>query len=170
MATEDVNGSSAFDGVGGFTGKSGDWQQASFDLTGFSGTVFVRFRYMTDEAVNGQGWYVDDISVGNADGDVFVDPCETENDWVSEGWTFTTGLQANDWTADAYAAYKEGAAVPYVVESLVGPEVEPGLRGRAYIATTKISGKIYGIVSNHPDGTFAAPARITITKGLAKRT
>lgn len=168
-ATEDVNGSTAFDGVGGFTGNSDGWQPASFDLAGFEGTVFVRFRYMTDEAVNGQGWYVDDISVGNAEGDVFVDPCDSENGWVSVGWSFTTGLQANDWTADTYAAYAEGAPAPYLVKTLVGPEVEPGLAGRAVMPTAQIKGKIYGIVSNHPDGTFAAPARITITKGLAKR-
>ncbi len=42
------------------TGNSGGWVQATFDLPAASG-VLVRFSYYTDEAVNGQGWFIDDV-------------------------------------------------------------------------------------------------------------
>ena len=77
--------------------------------------MHLRFRYTTDEAFNGQGWYVDDISVGT-----FVDPVDTANGWTTNGWLFTTGLQNNDWTADAYVPYAKGGKAGYQVVPVVG--------------------------------------------------
>ena len=41
--------------------------------------MYVRFRYATDEAFNGVGWYVDDISLGS-----FSDPVAAVNGWTTE--------------------------------------------------------------------------------------
>lgn len=76
------------------TGNSGGWIQATFDLPATSG-VLVRFNYYTDEAVNGQGWFIDDIAVNG-----FNEDFETGSDgWTLGGWTHTTGLFDNDWIA-----------------------------------------------------------------------
>jgi hypothetical protein len=40
-----------------------DWHQVTFDLTGVSGSVVLRFRFGTDGADAREGWYVDDIVV-----------------------------------------------------------------------------------------------------------
>jgi hypothetical protein len=155
-------GSSAWDGAGGFTGNSGGWQLASFDLTGFTSDVHVRFRYATDEASNGQGWYVDDIAVGS----VFADPVDSANGWSTNGWLFTTGLQNNDWTADVFVPYAKAAARTYAVKPVV-PVKGAGSAGSAYISTQFLkNGKTYGIVSNRPrDGVFDATGLLTIAKG-----
>ena len=70
------------------------WVQASFTLPAASG-VLVRIAYFTDEAVNGQGWFVDDVAVNG-----FSDGFEAgSGSWGLGGWTLTTGLFANDWMA-----------------------------------------------------------------------
>ncbi len=39
------------------------WNQASFDLTGYSGSAQVRFRFGSDNGSTREGWYVDDIQI-----------------------------------------------------------------------------------------------------------
>ena len=76
------------------TGNSGGWVQATFNLPAAS-NVLVRFAYYTDEAVNGQGWFIDDLSVNG-----FSEDFETGTDgWSLGGWSNTTGLFNNDWIA-----------------------------------------------------------------------
>ena len=62
----------------GYTGQSGGtarptWIQESVDLTAFAGgTVWLRFSYVTDDAVLHEGMVLDDVrvdAVGFADGD-----------------------------------------------------------------------------------------------------
>jgi immune inhibitor A len=48
----------------GYTGATKAWIDESVDLSQFAGKkVFVRFQYITDAAVNGEGFMLDDISV-----------------------------------------------------------------------------------------------------------
>lgn len=76
------------------TGNSGGWVEASFTLPAASG-VLIRFSYYTDEAVNGQGWFIDDVSVNE-----FSDDFESgAAAWTLGGWSWTTGLFPNDWMA-----------------------------------------------------------------------
>ena len=76
------------------TGSSGGWVNASFALPA-SSSLSIRFNYYTDEAVNGQGWFIDDVSVGT-----FSDGFEAgTGNWDLGGWQWTTGLFANDWIA-----------------------------------------------------------------------
>jgi immune inhibitor A len=47
-----------------YTGQSNGWIQESVDLSQFTGQkVFVRFEYLTDQAVNGEGFLLDNVSV-----------------------------------------------------------------------------------------------------------
>ncbi|MEE9615420.1 MAG: hypothetical protein V3T90_00225 [Anaerolineae bacterium] len=76
------------------TGNSGGWVEGIFELPAAS-DVLVRFSYYTDEAMNGAGWFIDDVSV-----DSFSDGFEAGTDnWDLGGWTWTTGLYDNDWVA-----------------------------------------------------------------------
>jgi immune inhibitor A len=47
-----------------YTGQSNGWIQESVDLSTYAGQkVSVRFEYITDQAVNGEGFLLDDVSV-----------------------------------------------------------------------------------------------------------
>jgi len=164
-----INGSSAWVAPGGFTGVSGGWKQARYDLTDYAGTVMLRFRYLTDEASNGQGWYVDDIKVTSGATTVFDDPVDTDTGWsidVVNGWVFTSGLQDNDWTADAYIPMAKGQARAYAVNSVLAVG-GTGTSGTASMPAQYLkSGKTYGIVSNRPrNGVMAATGKLTVLKG-----
>jgi hypothetical protein len=53
------------DNLPGFNGTSDGWLDESFDLSAYAGQdVLLSFRYITDSSVQGDGWWVDDVSVG----------------------------------------------------------------------------------------------------------
>ncbi len=48
----------------GYNGKSNGWIKETVDLSGFAGNqIQLRFEYVTDAAVNGEGFLLDDISI-----------------------------------------------------------------------------------------------------------
>lgn len=57
---------------------SHDWKQETFDLSDYSGTAQIMFRFGTDAANTAEGWYIDDVKVsqgytcGDATGDLLV--------------------------------------------------------------------------------------------------
>jgi hypothetical protein len=75
----------------GYTGSSGGWIEESVDLSQFAGQkVLLRFEYITDAAVNGEGLLVDDISIPEID--YFVDFEEGSDDWQAEGFARVENL------------------------------------------------------------------------------
>jgi hypothetical protein len=77
----------------GFTGISGDetepsWVKEVADLTPFVGQpVLLRFQYVTDDAVHGQGFVIDDIAVPELD---YFDDAERGNGgWQAAGFART---------------------------------------------------------------------------------
>jgi immune inhibitor A len=69
----------------GYTDVTGDWIEEKVDLSDYAGKkVFVRFEYVTDAAVNGEGFMVDDIAVEAAGyrSDFEAD----DGGWVAEGF------------------------------------------------------------------------------------
>ena len=68
----------------GFTGQTSDWREEVIDLSPFSGSVIsLRYEYVTDSAVNGMGWCLDDISIPEIG---FFDDAESESDWDASGF------------------------------------------------------------------------------------
>jgi len=52
-----------YDVIDTFTGDSQGWIFKNYNLDGYDGeSIFIRFRYSTDENTHGDGFYVDDIS------------------------------------------------------------------------------------------------------------
>ena len=75
----------------GITGTSGGqetpiWVQHSADLSPYAGTsdLLIRFQYITDDAVQNQGFALDDISIPEIGW--FDDVESSENDWTSAGF------------------------------------------------------------------------------------
>ena len=48
-----------------FTGSNLTWTNYSFDLSGFSGQIQIRWQFSTDGAATDQGWWVDDVSISH---------------------------------------------------------------------------------------------------------
>ncbi len=65
-------------------GQSPQWAPESIDLTPYAGKkVLLRFEYVTDGGVSGQGWGIDDISVPEIG---WSDDAETDGDWQANGF------------------------------------------------------------------------------------
>jgi hypothetical protein len=53
----------SFDVIDSFTDSSSEWEQKQYSLDGYAGeSIFIRFRYTTDDYALEEGFYVDDIS------------------------------------------------------------------------------------------------------------
>ncbi len=69
----------------GYNGKSGSWIQEKVDLSRFAGQVlWLRFEYVTDDAVTGQGLLLDDISIPALN--YFSDFEHDTGGWQAEGF------------------------------------------------------------------------------------
>jgi hypothetical protein len=73
-----------------YTGKSAGWIQEEVNLSDYAGEeVLVRFSYVTDEAIVGEGFLLDDISLPELD---YEDSVEGGiNGWRAEGFLITDG-------------------------------------------------------------------------------
>lgn len=75
----------------GYSGSSGGWIEESVDLSQFAGqNVLLRFEYVTDAAVNGEGLLVDDISIPAID--YFEDFENGAEGWQAEGFARVENL------------------------------------------------------------------------------
>ncbi len=81
---------SSIDGLGnqaGFTGGSGGWVSARFDLDAYIGhDIAVRWRFGSDGSIEDRGWYIDDIRIRTTGGEVplFADGFESGN---TDAWS-----------------------------------------------------------------------------------
>lgn len=69
----------------GYTGATGGWIEETVDLSKFAGRkTFIRFEYITDAAVNGEGLLLDDVRVDAVDyrSDFEAD----DGGWVADGF------------------------------------------------------------------------------------
>jgi hypothetical protein len=73
------------------------WIEQTADLTAFAGSdeVLVRFEYITDDAVNYPGFFVDDVSIPEID--YFDDMESGAEGWVSEGWILSDNILRQGW-------------------------------------------------------------------------
>ncbi|MFN2201942.1 MAG: hypothetical protein ACK2UO_12095 [Caldilineaceae bacterium] len=99
---EDPGGNSFGAGYTARSGVSDDpdgspgWLTDTFDLSGYAGEqVRIRFEYVTDDAVNNAGWFIDDVSVPALD--YFADFENGPDGWQSEGWLLTDNRLEQRW-------------------------------------------------------------------------
>jgi hypothetical protein len=83
--SEDPSGNSYGWGYNGLSGGDGSWIQESVDLSNYAGeTIQIRFEYITDAAVHGEGFLLDDVSIPEIG--YFTDFEEDNGGWVNEGF------------------------------------------------------------------------------------
>ena len=69
----------------GYTGSSDRWLKETVDLSDFAGKkVWLRFEYLTDAALNGDGLLIDDISVSQVN--YFTDFEQDNGGWQADGF------------------------------------------------------------------------------------
>jgi hypothetical protein len=101
-------------GVPALSGDSGGWVSTSFDLSEYAGQdILVGLRYVTDPAVDDDGWWVDDVT---------VDGTSLSDGSTLEGWQSYTEVNPPDvenWTVQlvAYGGDRgKGAPKAYLAE------------------------------------------------------
>jgi immune inhibitor A len=84
----------------GYTGRSGggksaQWVKDQANLTPFAGKrILLRFEYVTDDAVTGPGFCVDDIAIPEIG---FSDDAESDGGWDAKGFVRTTNSISQTW-------------------------------------------------------------------------
>ncbi|NQS91657.1 MAG: immune inhibitor A [Chloroflexi bacterium] len=83
--SDDPSGNSYGWGYNGLSGGDGSWIKESVDLSNYAGEVIqIRFEYITDAAVHGEGLLLDSVSVPEID---YSSDFETDNGgWIPEGF------------------------------------------------------------------------------------
>ena len=99
----------------GWTGMSGggkapQWVDERVDLSQFAGQkILLRFEYVTDDAVNGPGFLLDDIRIPELN---FEDQGETgANGWQAAGWVLTDNTLTEHWLVQVITAGNNGVQV-----------------------------------------------------------
>ena len=99
----------------GYTGQSGDppgWIQEQVDLSSYAGgEVLVRFAYLTDEAVTGAGFLLDDVAIPEIG---YADDVEAGED----GWEAAGFIRSDDLVVQRYLVLLIGLGDTITVERL----------------------------------------------------
>lgn len=82
---QDPSGNSYGWGYNGSSGGNGSWIRESVDLSRYAGEkVQIRFEYITDDAVHGEGFLLDDVAIPEIN--YFTDFEQDEDGWIGEGF------------------------------------------------------------------------------------
>ena len=89
--SDDPNGNNLGNGFTGTSGSGGPvWVKQTADLAPFAGKqILLRFEYVTDGALNLNGFALDDISIPEIS---FTDDAERDNDWTAAGFIRSTNV------------------------------------------------------------------------------
>jgi immune inhibitor A len=99
----------------GITGNSGAWTTLTADLSAYTGSVLLGFRYWTDVAAIEPGFMVDNIEVTGYP----VDGAESDAGWTFEGFRTTTGTETAYYFNAYVAAFRQYRGFDATLE--VGP-------------------------------------------------
>jgi len=145
----------------GYTGKSGggekaQWVQESMDLSPYAGKrILLRFEYVTDDAVNANGFALDDLEVAEAG---FRDDAEADAGWDAKGFLRVNNLVVQDYAVQI-VAYAPGGEVAVKEVSLDGER-----RGQAELCCfgSTLERVVVAISAFAPATTEPAPFQLTL--------
>ena len=81
---------SAYVGIEGAPAYTGDsaWVQDTINLSNYTGNVtYLRFRYVTDNALVRGGWYIDNITIDTDQGIILSDNGNNSGNWIMSGFS-----------------------------------------------------------------------------------
>lgn len=114
------------------------WVTERFDLSEYAGEeIWLRFEYVTDDAVNASGWFIDDVQIP-----ALEYHADFENDsegWMSEGWLLTDNILAQHWLVQM---------MEFENDSLIAVHQIPvDTQGQAEIVLSQLGRNRYAILS-----------------------
>ncbi|MFH0778815.1 MAG: M6 family metalloprotease domain-containing protein [Candidatus Eisenbacteria bacterium] len=150
--TMDVKGNRDVAGRGCFSGRERVWKDAVFDLSAYSGALWVRFRVVSDSASSGEGWYLDDVHVSTRHepytvsfGGATSSPGQVELEWIVTGRLSTYTGQGLSLLRRDDGAFGETDAFgrdPHEV-TVIFEDTCRSLGLHSYLDTTVTAGKRY---------------------------
>lgn len=134
------------------------WRTEQFDLSPYAGgELYIRFEYVSDDAVNRSGWLIDDIQIPAIN---YATDFENGPDgWESEGWLLTDNRLAQRWLLQLISL--ENNVLVDIERSLVD------LNGKATLTVDPLGGDrtaVFIISALAPVTTEAASYSYTITE------
>lgn len=124
----------------GYNGSSGGWIQEQVDLSSYSGKqVWIRFEYLTDAAVNGEGMLIDDIVIPEIN---YSTGFENGLDgWQAMGWIRMDNVLPQDYGL-ALITFGNETEVSYIpLEAEVTADIPLQIGGEAGQAVLVVTGK-----------------------------
>jgi hypothetical protein len=111
-----------------YTGASEGWIEERFDLDPYAGhQVLIRFEYVTDDAVNGPGWLLDDVCVPEIG---FCDDFELGiGDWIAEGFVYSDNQVAQRYLVQLILLEQQASGSPLALRVVRMP-LDDAQRGR----------------------------------------
>ncbi len=154
--TEDPNGNNLGNGITGMSGggKTPVWAQERMDLSAFAGKeIQLRFEYVTDGALNKDGFAVDDVALPEVG---WRDDAETPGDWRAEGFVRSTNLVRERFALQLLRLGDQ----PKVARTVTGPD------GKAHLEleVPAGSGALLAVSAFAAHTTQPGPFEITLTK------
>lgn len=145
----------------GYTGKSGggdaaQWVEETVDLSAYAGKkVLLRFEYVTDDAVNNNGFAVDQIEIPEAG---FQEDAESDAGWDAKGFLRVNNLVAQDYAVQL-VEYRPNGEVAVRDMALDGER-----RGRVDLCcfSSTIERVVVAISAFAPATTEPAPFQLTL--------
>jgi immune inhibitor A len=107
----------------GYNGASNGWVQESVDLSAYSGKqVQIRFEYVTDAAVNGEGMVIDDIAIPEIG--YYTDFEGGEDGWQANGWVRMNNAIPQTYRLSLITYGNNIEVIPVLIESDQSAEVD----------------------------------------------
>lgn len=123
----------------GYNGASGGWVEEEVDLSQYAGKqVYLRFEYITDAAVNGEGFLLDDVAV-DAVG-YFSDFEQDEGGWEAHGFARVANLLPQTFRVTLILENGKTQVIPLELDETQRIEYSLHLKGMNARATLVVSG------------------------------
>ena len=107
----------------GYNGRTEDWMQESVDISQYAGQkVLLRFEYITDAAVNGEGFMIDDISIPQIN--YFSDFETDDGGWNGDGFINVENILPQTFRVTVIDETGKTNVIPVVLDENQHAEVE----------------------------------------------
>jgi immune inhibitor A len=96
-----------------YNGQSRGWKQEAVDISSYAGQqVYIRFEYVTDAAVNGDGFLLDDLAIPEIG--YFTDFETDDGDWEAAGFVRIQNLLPQTYRLTLMITGEYGTEVQYI--------------------------------------------------------
>jgi len=129
---EDITGSNQ--GCG-YNGSSDGWVQEEVDLSQYAGKkVTIQFEYLTDSALNGEGFLIDDVSIEAIA--YAADFEENNGGWIADGFARVSNILPQSYRVSVIHRSADGTQVAryrIMGDDILDIELDPTANGEIFL-------------------------------------